>query len=92
MSLDDVQSDPKKIFETLRNYAELILSELGLSAAQIEAQMLPDLELSLATVRSAILRPEAFGTVHIRMTASTKILLVDSKAERHGDDHYAGPP
>ena len=78
-----VQSDPQKIFETLRNYAELILSELGLSAAQIEAQMLPDLELSLATVRSAILRPEAFGTVRILMTSRANIMLVDSKAESH---------
>jgi predicted nucleotide-binding protein len=82
---ENVEPYPKQVFETLRHFAEIIFSELGLSVAEIEKQSLPDLELSLATVRSAILRPESFGTIRMALHAEAgiSVVLVNNKAESH---------
>jgi predicted nucleotide-binding protein len=83
MAARDNGVNPAQLFDTLRKVAEPILSGLGLSIAQIETQSLADLELSLATLRSAIQRPEAFGTVRLKMTASVGLIVTDAKSESH---------
>ncbi len=56
---------------------------MGLSVTQIESQSLPKLELSLLTLRSAIQRPDAFGTVNLTVTANASVVLVKSDSTRH---------
>jgi predicted nucleotide-binding protein len=72
---------PIRIFETLRSVADPLLDQLGLSVPQIEKQTLPELEVSLATLRSAILRPEAFGTINVSMKADAGFVLATARSE-----------
>jgi hypothetical protein len=65
----------------LREIANPILDELGLSVARIEKQDLSELELSLSTVRSAIQRPEAFGSINLKYTATLGIVVAQGNTE-----------
>lgn len=85
MGIDKGEEDAglANLFVTLRKIAEPFLEQLGLSVAQISSQELPELELSLLTLRSAIQRPDAFGTVNLSVTANASVFVVKSDSARH---------
>jgi predicted nucleotide-binding protein len=69
-----------EIFDTLTALAEPFLKQLGLSEDQIRSKTLPELRLSLATLRSAISKPEGFGTVNLTITTEAGIILASGRS------------
>jgi predicted nucleotide-binding protein len=71
----------EQISRALRLLAEPILTGLGLSTDQINDKSPPELQLSLATLRSAISKPEGFGLINIRITADAGIILGSTRSD-----------
>ena len=79
-ALEGVQKDADDL---VRRFFEPQLRTLGLTAEQIEAQNLDQLEASLDEINSAIANPDSFGKIKIAFTASGGLIIAKSDSEAH---------
>jgi hypothetical protein len=69
--------------EVVRNYFEQELSKLELAERQIETQSLEELRGSLDRVNEAVLNPDSFGKIRVKLSADGQISIVTSGSRYH---------
>jgi hypothetical protein len=69
--------------ELTRRHFEPQLTRIGLSAEQIEHQNLEELNQSLVKIDEAIAHPEAFGTLHLKISGEVGLVLTTARQEAH---------
>ncbi len=71
--------------ELARLHFEPELTRMGLSVEQIERLSLEELNSSLVQINDLIDHPDAFGTLHLRISPDARLLLTTSRGDAHLD-------
>ena len=72
-----------KISERSREYFDILLKPLNLTEEEIQEQSLEELKISLERINEAIQHPESFGTINLKITADTGVIIAKATSESH---------